>query len=148
MEFNNSNLFGYWFDENLQIKLPNQNPDQFKIGKYSFIASDKPDGDSMACIFKFGPFEVSCNVRNKNTSISEINIFPNPSNGTLTIHSGDDEIINLVIQDLQGHHYFINSDVNSTRINLDFNTYPNGLYLLSIQTYKGIVQKKWILNKL
>jgi hypothetical protein len=148
LEFNNTNVFGYWFDENLQIKLPNQNPDQFKVGKYSFIASDKPDGDSTACIFKFGPFEVSCNVRNKNTSLSEINIFPNPSNGILTIQSEDDEIINLVIQDLHGHHYFINSEVNSTRINLDFSAYPNGLYLLSIQTYKGVVQKKWILNKL
>jgi hypothetical protein len=66
----------------------------------------------------------------------------------LQFSQSDDEIINLVIQDLHGHHYFINSEVNSTRINLDFSAYPNGLYLLSIQTYKGVVQKKWILNKL
>ncbi|HQX43140.1 MAG TPA: T9SS type A sorting domain-containing protein [Saprospiraceae bacterium] len=148
LEFNNGNVQGFWYDESLQNKLPNQNPNQFKVGKYYFIASDKPEGDSMACLFTFGPFELGCNVITKDFSISKINVYPNPSNGRLTIHSEGDELIYIAIQDSRGQIILNKSNIHANIFDLELSDLSSGLYLISIQTREGINRRKWLLSKM
>jgi len=82
----------------------------------------------------------------ENPDLSQyINIFPNPTPNT----------INMTISDLQAHHAILYNTVGqrvlarqivSTNTQIDVSQLPSGVYLLSIQTDKGIHSQKIIIE--
>lgn len=62
----------------------------------------------------------------------EIQIFPNPTTGKVSIISGSNNLLNIRIQDLSGKVLFSQYMISETQINIsDFQT---GLYILTVET--------------
>lgn len=74
-----------------------------------------------------------------------IRIYPNPSNGELSIVNKNDEFIRdyrIEISDLSGKVIY-GKEVNSNKINLDL---PGGFYLMKIMERENIYMKKFIIE--
>jgi len=77
--------------------------------------------------------------------IASVQVFPNPTNGELTIDNGQLKIENIDIYDVMGKKIIVNSQfsiINS--INIEH--LPNGIYFIKITTETGTVTKKIIKN--
>ncbi len=71
-----------------------------------------------------------------------ISVFPNPANNYVQIETDNIEIEQITILDINGriiHHTTHNTQNNIT---LDVATYTSGVYMLQIQTSKGIATKR------
>ena len=73
-----------------------------------------------------------------------IDIYPNPTNGEVNISSATN-IGNVSVFNMFGQKLF-STVVNKSNTMLDFSSYENGVYLLSITTRKGTVSQKLIIQ--
>lgn len=74
-----------------------------------------------------------------------IQVFPNPVKDNLTIEATTDVIINeVLIYSINGQ--VIKKEQNSTSQNITLNNLPNGLCFLQIQTNKGLLNKKIVVE--
>lgn len=71
----------------------------------------------------------------------QVQIFPNPVNDILNIQAEDLNIQNVKIISLTGQ-ILMTEQVNNSNVNLNTSTLPSGIYLISITTDKGILNKK------
>ncbi len=76
---------------------------------------------------------------------NNINIYPNPSNGTFTIQNDELQIKNIEISDITGRIIF-----NATRqlmpLQINISNHRAGIYFVTIQTEKRIYTQKIIIN--
>ena len=84
-------------------------------------------------------------------NISEISIFPNPSQDVFNIKFTsllrDDiqlQIINLVGEVI--HMENIKNHIGEYRTSVNLDTYSSGIYLLEIQTTSGLISKKLLMQ--
>jgi hypothetical protein len=78
-----------------------------------------------------------------NTSKTDFEIYPNPSNGTLTLQSGSD--FDVTIYSINGEVIYANRDINSTlSLNLDV---PTGIYFVAVTENEETFTKKLVLTK-
>jgi len=84
---------------------------------------------------------------NGNENIPElIKIYPNPSDGNLTIETGSIENSKLTLVDLYGNTVLSKQDCNNCRIYLQ--NLANGIYFLKLTSAdKGVYLKKLVVNK-
>jgi len=75
--------------------------------------------------------------------LNEFNIFPNPVSNIVNIVSAKEQITSMSIVNMEGKQ-IKNIQTNSLRNNLDISFLENGIYLLKIQTDKGVVVKKLV----
>jgi len=80
------------------------------------------------------------NEINETVNNNETYIFPNPSNGSFTIHSEGMKIKSITVTNLLGEQ--IKTITNSETI--DLTEQPKGIYFVEIQTEKGTTRKKII----
>jgi len=73
---------------------------------------------------------------------SQLTIFPNPTNGLLTLESGNLKILKATLFNPTGQLLF--SRNNPTQ--LDIAHFPSGIYYLSLTTLKGNIMKKIVLD--
>ena len=76
--------------------------------------------------------------------LENINIYPNPSLGTLHIAS-QTKINTISISNIIGKQVFFSDDFNTNTI--DLSSFENGVYFINISTYKGTHIEKIILTK-
>lgn len=86
---------------------------------------------------------------NEFVDATDINVYPTPSNGTLTIESVRElgEKTELEIYNVVGEKIY---SINNTPLNnttIDLSNQPNGIYFITIKTEEGVVTKKVIINK-
>ena len=82
-------------------------------------------------------------VGNNSLISNGLRIFPNPNNGQFTIEASDFEIKNIKIMDSYGALL-----AQSSGINVDINNLcENGLYLVEVETNKGLMRKKIVVAK-
>lgn len=74
-----------------------------------------------------------------------MNIYPNPTNGCLTIDSKTEEIQNVSIYDLSGKMVLQKQPYNK-QSHIDLSNKASGTYILRIETEKGISTQKIILQ--
>ncbi len=79
------------------------------------------------------------------TSINDLTeqgtrVFPNPARTQLSVES-DYNIVKVTLTDLTGRNVFTR-DVNETSYTFEVGEYPQGFYLLRVQTENGIFNKK------
>ena len=73
-------------------------------------------------------------------------VFPNPSNGAITIRNAGVALQNVTITDVNGRTvgtYNMNGVTQNTNLNLDLNS---GLYFVTLNTIKGSTTKKLIIE--
>ncbi|MBL4652216.1 MAG: T9SS type A sorting domain-containing protein [Flavobacteriales bacterium] len=75
-----------------------------------------------------------------------ITVFPNPSNGFVTINSNDVKASSYAVYNSLGA-VVLSGTINATTEVVELNTLENGLYFLDIQSDKGIIKKKITLVK-
>jgi hypothetical protein len=86
-------------------------------------------------------------VAPKSALISQIeetkfNVFPNPTSGKLEISSNTICIQSIEIISPTGLQLFNINNLNTLSKDIDFTSYPDGLYIVKIKTDEGIVTKK------
>ena len=74
--------------------------------------------------------------------IASIQLYPNPVKDVLTIESGELTINNISIHDISGRAVETWTAASLQTINVS--SLPQGVYFLKIETYKGVVTKKFI----
>jgi uncharacterized membrane protein len=85
-------------------------------------------------------------MRQIETEVSNLQVYPNPSNGLVTINdSFKDEFRSISLYNSIGSKVF-SKNYNSNNYKLDFTDLPNGVYMLVITTDNG-VQKQQIIKE-
>ncbi len=79
---------------------------------------------------------------NENTLSNNISIYPNPTSSTLTIETNSNtkqnlEIVNLIGQSLYTYNIY-------SKATVDVSAFPKGVYLIKLNTDKGIFVKKFV----
>ena len=73
---------------------------------------------------------------------NDINIFPNPASDRLTVESPNAIMEKVELFSINGTSQLVNWTGFSNKTTLDVNSFPTGIYLLNIQTEKGVLTKK------
>ena len=76
-------------------------------------------------------------------SISNIQVFPNPTTGKITLKSIDSPILNFMVYNLLGEE--IPAEITNNE--LDLSAQPSGIYFLKLNTAKSTIVKKVNLSK-
>jgi len=92
-----------------------------------------------------------CSGADASTNIEELaaiklQVYPNPSNGLITVNFSDIQINTITITDLNGR-VVATIDVNATSIDTNLTELNNGLYILNVASDKGTVQKRIAIQK-
>jgi hypothetical protein len=85
-----------------------------------------------------GSFEFEVPTGINDYRLSELSVFPNPTSGKVTIEWDVNRIRRLTVSDLKGSiliEEFLNNSV-------DLSALENGIYLISIETDKGLLTTK------
>lgn len=87
---------------------------------------------------------------NKIDLANSVKVFPNPSNGNITLDlTGlSQNVTQINILNVQGQNVYTISQDNNQEINqLDLSDLSEGIYLIQIQTANGVLSKKLIIKK-
>ena len=79
--------------------------------------------------------------------ISHFELYPNPSKGMITLTSQETSPRSVRILDLTGKVVFEQENIQSPSVNFDVSSLCNGLYLVQVQSNKGISTQKIVLQK-
>ena len=82
----------------------------------------------------------------ENNAITNISLYPNPTNGQLNIASPNAGINSITIFDLQGRKIANQEFTGNTNIQIDISNLNSAVYFVDINTDAGIVTKR-ILKK-
>ncbi|WP_043023674.1 T9SS-dependent M36 family metallopeptidase [Fluviicola taffensis] len=75
---------------------------------------------------------------NEKSAATNIQVYPNPSNGELTVKNSSSEIQRIELVDLSGKVVYMNTFVNANfEVVLDISILNKGLYLMKVQTRTG-----------
>lgn len=80
-------------------------------------------------------------VSTKNNKISDINIYPNPTQGIVYIDDPNHEVYKILIFDQQGKSIANETPITSNQI-LDLSNYPNQTFIIKLMTQFGVIVKK------
>jgi len=86
-----------------------------------------------------GLYEATVNIQN--LPHTEISIYPNPTNGIVNFNFSDNNIQKYIVYDITGKPVIEKLEVQQNEIN-NFSNFQNGIYIISIQTRKGIFTTK------
>ena len=134
-------FFNWNTSESSQIIFPQTN------GLYwVFVVTDQ-----YGCSSDTAFFEVEFVPNSISESVTELNIYPNPTNGKVTISFASDygRDYNIRIINILGDQLFIdelNTFVGEYKQTVNLASYPKGIYFLEIETDVGVINKKLILQ--
>ena len=82
---------------------------------------------------------------NESNTLSTVQVYPNPTNNTVTINVNDFENIeSLSLFDLQGRIIFNSTNLTKSKTQIDLSNHSNGIYMLKIQSTKEVKTYKVI----
>lgn len=114
---------------------------EYDSGNLSVLTKNMMGCISDTAIFKANLWPLGTD----NTSIgSGVIIYPNPSNGLITIKSLEVDIRIIIIHSANGKE-ILNKTVNNKIYSIDLSELPSGVYLVSIQTGSGFTRKRLII---
>jgi len=126
-----------------------------KLQETSYTDEDLPDGDYtyyVKVVYADGCESLSYNVVTmtvgsagivETQGIASVRVYPNPTDGQLSITNYELRITNIEVFDLMGKCVFQLSTLNSQlSTQIDISPLPIGMYFMRIQTEKGIITKK------
>lgn len=125
-------------DYNNTASLANEN---IPIGKTSIIwtATDL-SGNSTECTYSLTITPVS---GIENTSLSDLNIYPNPVNNVFYIDNIPSDIQQIKLIGINGNE-IVKTVIETDKISFDLSEYSNGIYFITVQTNSSVYTQKII----
>ena len=100
------------------------------------------------------PFSFSLHIRENNelstpeNQISQLQLFPNPTENTINLKLSNQKIQEIVIYDLQGRVIFQeHTDGNSNNSQIDVSDFSNGVYIVQVMSTHGNVSSSKFIKK-
>lgn len=93
------------------------------------------------------PIEVKGCAGVDEEALLTVSLFPNPSNGNVTIEVGDATIENVVVFDNLGKLVHVMNDSAVSNVEMNLNQLADGVYTLEVTTDLGIVRKQLMIKK-
>jgi Secretion system C-terminal sorting domain len=81
-------------------------------------------------------------IKNDEVSNAMITIYPNPTKENVTIASTNSKIKSIVVSSVDGKTCFLNSNINNEQFLLDASSYQNGIYIITIETIDGKIERQ------
>ena len=78
--------------------------------------------------------------------LTNIKVFPNPSNGEFTIESSLEEMATFQIMDILGEEIYNSSEIKIGINNVDVRKLNKGIYLMKIETSNGLYTQRLVIN--
>jgi hypothetical protein len=85
-------------------------------------------------------------LSNNIVPLENVKVFPNPSDGNITIEQLEHRPLQIMIQDINGKNIFSKA-FNGLWQTLNLNHLPNGLYILQLQSGNKLSQSKILIQK-
>ena len=100
------------------------------------------------------PFSFSLHIRENDelstpeNQISQLQIFPNPTENTLNLKLSNQSIQEIIVFDLQGRIIFLeHSDGTSHNTQIDVSNFSKGIYVVQVTSSQGIVSSSKFVKK-
>ncbi|WP_055445366.1 LamG-like jellyroll fold domain-containing protein [Lacinutrix himadriensis] len=120
-------------------------PDTATIGTTSYwVSSSNTNGCESERSEIVVHVEETLGVSN-NAILNTIRVFPNPTNGMLTISNALGTTMDVIVYDMNGRVLY-NENYNQETNTLDVSHFSNGIYLLKMKTEFGEISKRVIKN--
>jgi hypothetical protein len=89
---------------------------------------------------------VTVNLASSTENIEDFNleIFPNPASAELNLKSTNTNIESVIVINLTGQILYVDKNVNSNLSKIDISSLAEGIYLIQVQTDKGLTTKKLV----
>jgi len=99
-------------------------------------------GNHAGGVAYFGGEESVISVR-ENEMLKGVNIYPNPTTGSITIDFGDNFVLGgeIKLVDILGN-IMLTNNINQSKIDINMSSYPVGIYLLKYSNSKGTLVHK------
>lgn len=97
-----------------------------------FVTNNQPrkiDGKVSYC--------VTSNIGIEESDLADLNMFPNPTDGLVSIQTGDANIENIVVMDAGGKVVYTLSSPNSNSVSINLDFLSAGVYFIRTQTAKS-----------
>jgi|GEM_PF-2014476 len=104
---------------------------------YTFT-SDKGRNDNRFLL----KFENSVLSNETPTLVDSINIYPNPTEGSITINTQNDVLKAITVTDIHGRTILQENTIDSNITTIDISAFKSAIYFLNITTKKGSATKK------
>ena len=133
-----------WYKDSVSLSLYTDSIYVNRNGNYTVTVMD-----SSGCIAVSTPYSFTVTAISGEADLDEaIKLYPNPSNGLLTLETKGKETVWAELQNNLGQHVMSFNISGSTQSKtLDMHLLPAGIYLLHINTEKGSYVQKVILKK-
>ncbi len=94
---------------------------------------------------------INCNALSPLTALHQnknikVDIFPNPSNGKISINIGEADHAVLVLSDLNGKEIDRREIKSQNQIELNYSNLSQGIYMLKVETKKGTAVSKLVIS--
>ena len=101
-------------------------------------------GQDLGGIYRFEHDENS-NVSVDEIEQSNLNIYPNPTNGLLTLSSNDSNIERITLMNVQGQ-VIISKETSNNKVQIDIANYPSGVYFVNALLSNGQMATKKLIK--
>lgn len=130
-------------------------PDNYEIARNEYVNNVQNnrnpfiDNVDYACYIDFSNMTYianGCVASVDELSDDAVSIYPNPSNSKVQINVNEGMIVNYTVLDLQGREVASKANVNTNNLTLNVANFNTGSYIVTVETTKGIAQRKLIVE--
>jgi len=115
--------------------------DDTEIGSYSYMLTAEYHFDGQICVSE--PVYASCEVTNVNETNCAVNIFPNPTQGEVTVEC--ENLSHIRIVNAYGQTVY-NAAVEGQQIRIDLSQMAKGIYMMHIEANGGQAVRKIVVE--
>ena len=115
--------------------------DDTEIGSYSYMLTAEYHFDGQICVSE--PVYASCEVTNVNETNCAVNIFPNPTQGEVTVEC--ENLSHVRIVNAYGQTVY-NADVEGQQVRIDLSQMAKGIYMMHIEANGGQAVRKIVVE--
>ena len=115
--------------------------DDTEIGSYSYMLTAEYHFDGQICVSE--PVYASCEVTNVNETSCAVNIFPNPTQGEVTVEC--ENLSHVRIVNAYGQTVY-NANVEGNQVRIDLSQMPKGIYMMHIEANGGHAVRKIVVE--
>ena len=149
-------LFAKVYEYDVPEKIGDADVDPTQLEVYAFVAEGKGgvlSAEYVAVVEGTDPRIVDVSsISDLNSSITEVNVFPNPTSGNATLKVNSENSFNATIKVVSVTGAVVsnsktNVEAGSSEISIDMNSLEVGMYFVEVVGQEGIVVRQSVVKK-